>query len=67
VRQQLGAALRSGFERELDASQRRVQEAAAPFGRFVVSEAERLRGQSYELGARRKDMDALRTRIAALR
>ena len=67
VRQRLGAALRSGFERELDASQTRAQEAAAPFGRFVRSEAERLRGQSYELGARRKDMDVLRTRIAALR
>jgi hypothetical protein len=67
VRQRLGAALRSGFERELDASQTRVQQAAAPFGRFVGSEAERLRGQSYELGARRKDMDALRARIAALR
>jgi small GTP-binding protein len=67
VRQRLGAALRSGFERELDASQTRAQEAAAPFGRFVRSEAERLRGQSYELAARRKDMDALRMRIAALR
>jgi hypothetical protein len=67
VRQRLGTALRSGFERELDASQTRVQEAAAPFGRFVRSEAERLRGQSHELAARRKDMDALRMRIAVLR
>ena len=67
VRQRFGAALRSGFERELDASQKRAQEAAAPFGRFVQGEAERLRAQSYEVGARRKDMDALRTRIVALK
>jgi len=67
VRQRFGAALRTGFERELDASQTRVQEAAAPFTRFVRSEAEKLRGQAYELGGRRKDLDALRTRIAALR
>ncbi|HKZ33350.1 MAG TPA: dynamin family protein [Vicinamibacteria bacterium] len=67
VRQRFGAALRTGFERELDASQKRAQEAAAPFGRFVRSEAEKLRGQAYELGARRKDLDALQTRIAALR
>ena len=67
MRQRLGAALRTGFERELDTGQKRAQEAAAPFGRFVRAEAERLRGQAYELGARRKDLDALRTRIASLR
>ena len=67
VRQRLGAALRTGFERELEASQKRAQEAAAPFGRFVRAEGERLRGQAYELGARRKDLDALRARIAPLR
>jgi hypothetical protein len=67
VRQRFGAALRTGFERELAASQQRAQEAAAPFSRFVRSEAEKLRGQAYELTARRKDMNALRTRIAALR
>ena len=67
MRQRLGAALRAGFERELDASQKRAQEAAAPFARFVRAEAERLRGQAYELAARRKDLDALRTRTASLR
>jgi hypothetical protein len=67
VRQRFGAALRAGFERELDASQARVQEAVGPFAQFVHAEAERLRGQAYELGARRKDLGALRTRIAALR
>ena len=67
VRQRLGAALRTGFERELEASQKRAQEAASPFGRFVRAEGERLRGQAHELGARRKDLDALRARIAPLR
>jgi hypothetical protein len=67
LRQRLSSALRSGFERELDASQKRVQEAVAPFGRFVRSEAERLRGVAQELEARRKDLDALRARVAALR
>jgi small GTP-binding protein len=67
LRQRLSAALRSGFERELDASQKRAQEAVAPFGRFVRSESERLRGQSQELAARRKDLDALRARVAGLR
>jgi hypothetical protein len=67
LRQRLSTALRSGFERELDASQKRAQEAVAPFGRFVRSESERLRGHSQELAARRKDLDALRARVAGLR
>jgi small GTP-binding protein len=67
LRQRVSAALRSGYERELDASQKRVQEAVAPFGRFVRSESERLRGQSHELAGRRKELDALRARIAGLR
>ena len=65
--QRLGTALRTGFERELEASQKRIQEAVAPFGRFVRAEGERLRAQSQELKARRQDLDALRARIAGLR
>ena len=67
LRQRLAAALRTGFERELDASQTRVREATSPFGRLVRSEGERLRGQAHELAARRKELDSLRTRIAGLR
>jgi small GTP-binding protein len=67
VRQRFVAALRSGFERELEASQQRVQDAMEPFIRHVRSEIERLRGQAYELGARRKDVEALRGQIAAMR
>ena len=65
--QRFVAALRSGFERELEASQQRVQDAMEPFIRHVRSEIERLRGQAYELGARRKDVEALRGQIAAMR
>ena len=67
MRQRFVAALRSGFERELEASQQRVQDAMEPFIRHVRSEIERLRGQAYELGARRKDVEALRGQIAAMR
>jgi hypothetical protein len=67
VRQRFAGALRSGFERELEASQQRVQDAVAPFSRHVRSEIERLRAQAYEVGARRKDMEALRAQIAAMR
>jgi hypothetical protein len=67
VRERFVGALRSGYERELEASQKRVQEAVAPWSRHVRAEGERLRGQAYEIGARRKDMAALRSEIAALR
>ncbi len=67
LRERLSAALRGSYERELDTSQKRVQEGVAPFSRFVRSEAERLRGQSHELASRRKELEALRVRIAGLR
>jgi small GTP-binding protein len=67
VRQRFADALRSGFERELEASQQRVQDAVAPFSRHVRSEIERLRGQAFEVGARRRDVEALRAQIAAMR
>jgi small GTP-binding protein len=67
LRQRFVAALRSGFERELEASQKRVQDSIAPFGRHVRAEGERVRGQAYEVAARRKDVDALRAQVAALR
>ena len=67
LRQRFVAALRSGFERELEASQKRVQDAIAPFGRHVRAESERVRGQAHEVGSRRKDVDALRAQVTALR
>jgi small GTP-binding protein len=67
LRQGLTTALRAGFERELQAGQRRVKDAVAPFGGFVRTEGERLRALAAEIEGRRRDFSALRTRIEALR
>ena len=67
LRQRLVASLRAGCERELELGQRKVQEAILPFARFVRADGERLRAQSQELAARKRDLDTLRTRIAGLR
>jgi len=67
LRQRLSASLRTGFERELDASQKRVQDATRPLAQLARGEGEKLRGQAYELQQRRKEMEALRTRVAGLR
>ncbi len=65
--QRLTTALRVGFERELQAGQRRVKDAVAPFGGLVRAEGERVRAISAEIDNRRRDFSALRTRIEALR
>jgi small GTP-binding protein len=67
VRQKLAAALRAGFERELQAGQRRVKDAVAPFAALVRGDRDRLRTLSAEIEGRRRDFAALRTRIEALR
>jgi small GTP-binding protein len=67
LRQGLTAALRAGFERELNAGQKRVQDAVAPFGAFVRTEGARVRALSEELGGRRRDFSALRARIETMR
>jgi small GTP-binding protein len=67
LRQGLAAALRAGFERELQASQRRVKDAVAPFGGFVRAEGERLRALAAEIEGRSRDFSALRARIEAMR
>jgi hypothetical protein len=67
LRQRLTTVLRTGFERELQAGQKRVKDAVAPFGGLVRAEGERVRALSAELEGRRRDFSALRTRIEALR
>ena len=67
LRQGLTTALRAGFERELQAGQKRVKDSVAPFGGFVRTEGERLRALSAEVEGRRRDFSALRARIEALR
>jgi hypothetical protein len=67
LRQGLTTALRAGFERNLHAGQRRVQDTVAPFGQFTRSEGERVRTLSEDLASRRRAFLALRTRIEAMR
>ncbi|HSD27039.1 MAG TPA: hypothetical protein VLL75_07015, partial [Vicinamibacteria bacterium] len=67
LRQRVTTALRTGFERELQAGQKRLTDAVAPFGGLVRAEGERLRALSAELEGRRRDFSALRARIEALR
>lgn len=67
LRERLAAVFRAGFERELEASQKRVEDRVAPFAHFVRSEAERVRRQQDELASRRRDLEALRSRIDAVR
>jgi len=66
LHQGLTAALRAGFERELNAGQKRVQEMAAPFGQFTRMEGERVRTLAEELGSRRRGFSVLRGRIEAM-
>jgi hypothetical protein len=67
LRRSLTAALKAGFERELQASQRRVKDAVAPFAAFVRTEGAQLRALSDGVARRSRDLSSLRTRIEALR
>jgi small GTP-binding protein len=67
LRQGLTTALRVGFERELQASQKRVKDAVAPFGAFVRTEGERVHALLDELENHRRGLLALRARVEALR
>jgi small GTP-binding protein len=67
LRQRFTTALRAGYERELEASQQRFEEALAPFTRHVKAEGEKLRGHLHELAGRRRELQALRGQVAALR
>ncbi len=65
--QGLTTALRAGFERELQAGQKRMKDMVAPFAGFVRTEGDGLRARSADLESRRRDLSALRARIEALR
>jgi small GTP-binding protein len=67
LHQGLIVALRAGFERELQASQKRVKDVVAPFGGFARSDGERLRSLSGEVENHRRAFSALRARIEAMR
>jgi small GTP-binding protein len=67
LRQGVATALRAGFERELEASQKRVKDAVAPFAAFVRAEGAKWRAVAAEADDRRGELASLRTRIEALR
>jgi small GTP-binding protein len=66
MREKLMAALTQSFDAELTASQRRIQDAIAPYGRFVRSEDERLRGQRAELRTLHDGLEAAKGQVEAL-
>jgi hypothetical protein len=66
MREKLMTALTQSFDAELVASQRRILDAIAPYGRFVRSEDERLRGQRAELRTLHDGLEAARGQVEAL-
>jgi hypothetical protein len=66
MREKLMAALTQSFDAELAASQRRIQDAIAPYSRFVRSEDERLRGQRAELRTLHDGLEAAKGQVEAL-
>jgi small GTP-binding protein len=66
VREQLMNALTSQFEREMSQSLSRIQEAIAPYTRFVRAERDRLGNVRAELGGLRKSLDGLKAQVSSL-
>ncbi len=66
VRGQLMNALTSQFEREMSQSLSRIQEAIAPYTRFVRAERDRLGNLREELGRLRKSLAGLKARLHSI-
>jgi len=66
VREQLMAALTGQFDRELERGLRRIDEAIAPYTRFVRAEGRRLGDAAEELDLLAARLDALAHRVEAL-
>ena len=66
LRDALGRALRTEFERERSASASRVREAIAPYVRFVRAERDKLTGTRDTLRGFSDDIDRLKARVEAL-
>jgi signal recognition particle receptor subunit beta len=66
LRQQLMAALTGQFDRELERGLRRIDEAIAPYTRFVRAEGRRLGDTAEELDLLAARLDALARRVEAL-
>jgi small GTP-binding protein len=66
LREQLMGGLTGQFDREIDASLRRVDEAVAPYTRFVRAERDKLNGVRGELKEVTEGLTRLRARVEAL-
>jgi small GTP-binding protein len=66
MREQLMGSLTAQFDREVESSLRRIDEAIGPYTRFVRAERDRLTTASQELGAAVQGLARLRSRVASL-
>ena len=66
VREQLMGSLRQQFEREMTASLSRIEDAVAPYTRFVRSERDRLGKARTELEDSRSELGGLKQEIEGL-
>ncbi|HSK10091.1 MAG TPA: dynamin family protein [Vicinamibacterales bacterium] len=67
LRENLVRALRTEFEREMARGRQRLQEAIAPYARFVRAEHEKLTAMRTDLEASARDIGFLRSRIEDMR
>jgi len=63
MREQLMGSLTAQFDREVEGSLRRIDEAIGPYTRFVRAERDRLTAASQELGAAVQGLAQLRARV----
>lgn len=66
LRERLMASLTAQFDREIEGSVSRINEAIAPYTRFVRAERERLEGAKAELGGVGEALARLRGRVEGL-
>ncbi|HSK76001.1 MAG TPA: dynamin family protein [Thermoanaerobaculia bacterium] len=66
LREQLMTSLTGQFDREIEGSLRRIDEAIAPYTRFVRAERDRLTTAREELGAVDQGINRLRARVEGL-
>jgi hypothetical protein len=66
LREKLMTSLTGQFDREIEGSLRRIDEAISPYTRFVRAERDRLATAREELGAVDQGIDRLRARVEAL-
>lgn len=66
LREQLMASLTGQFDREIEGSLRRIDEAISPYTRFVRAERDRLTTAREELGAVDQGLQRLRARVEGL-